>query len=165
MKKTFLSALVVIALTAQLTGCNGNTPAEQPNESSSVVSDVSEPKNSTSNQMSSPVYETNENDFEYDTAEGGIKITKYLGNGGYVKIPDTIDGKTVVEINADAFDGCVGLIGIFIPAKLTTISYLGRNYLEGCINLESIKVADENPSYYSFDDVLYEKEEDGLRKR
>ena len=47
MKKTFLSALVVIALTAQLTGCNGNTPVEQPNESSSVVSDVSEPQNST----------------------------------------------------------------------------------------------------------------------
>ena len=47
MKKTLLSALVVIALAAQLTGCNGNTPVEQPNESSSVVSDVSEPQNST----------------------------------------------------------------------------------------------------------------------
>ncbi len=163
MKKTLLSALVVIALTAQLTGCNGNTPVEQPNESSSVVSDVSKPQNSTSNQTSEPVYETNENDFEYDTAEGGIKITKYLGYGGYVKIPDTIDGKTVVEINSDAFDGCVGLISIFIPENLTTISYFGRSYLEGCINLESIKVADDNPSYYSFDDVLYEKEEDGLR--
>lgn len=46
---------------------------------------------------------------------------------------------------------------------MTTISYFGRSYLEGCINLESIKVADDNPSYYSFDDVLYEKEEDGLR--
>lgn len=48
MKKTFLSALAVIALTAQLTGCNGNTPVEQPNESSSVALDVSEPQNSTS---------------------------------------------------------------------------------------------------------------------
>lgn len=48
MKKTFLSALVLIALTAQFTGCNGNTPSEQPNESSSVVLDVSEPQNSTS---------------------------------------------------------------------------------------------------------------------
>lgn len=48
MKKTLLSALVVIALTAQLTGCNGNTPVEQPNESSSAISDVSEPQNSTS---------------------------------------------------------------------------------------------------------------------
>lgn len=48
MKKTLLSALVVIALTAQLTGCNGNTPVEQPSESSSVVSDVSEPQDSTS---------------------------------------------------------------------------------------------------------------------
>ena len=48
MKKILLSALVVIALTAQLTGCNGNTPVEQPSESSSSVSDVSEPQNSTS---------------------------------------------------------------------------------------------------------------------
>lgn len=48
MKKTLLSAIVLIALTAQLTGCNGNTPAEQSNESSSVVSDVSEPQSSTS---------------------------------------------------------------------------------------------------------------------
>ena len=48
MKKTLLSALVMIALTAQLTGCNGNTPVEQPNESSSVVSVVSDPQISTS---------------------------------------------------------------------------------------------------------------------
>lgn len=48
MKKTLLSALAVIALTVQLTGCNGNTPVEQPSESSYVVSDVSEPQNSTS---------------------------------------------------------------------------------------------------------------------
>lgn len=48
MKKTFLSALVVIALMAQLTGCNGNTPVEQPSESSSVISEVSEPQNSSS---------------------------------------------------------------------------------------------------------------------
>ena len=47
MRKILLSALVVIALTAQLTGCNGNTPVEQPNENSSVVSDVSEPQSST----------------------------------------------------------------------------------------------------------------------
>lgn len=53
MKKTLLSALVMIALTAQLTGCNGNTPAEQPNESSSVVSDVSEPQSITSSTESS----------------------------------------------------------------------------------------------------------------
>ena len=46
MRKTLISALVLIALTVQLTGCNDNTPAEQPNESSSVVSDVSEPQNS-----------------------------------------------------------------------------------------------------------------------
>lgn len=53
MRKTLLSALAVIALTAQLTGCNGNTPVEQPNESSSVVSDVSEPQNSTSSSTES----------------------------------------------------------------------------------------------------------------
>lgn len=163
MRKTLISALVVVALMAQLTGCSGNTTVEQSGESTSVVSEVGEPQSSSSEQTSSPIYETNENDFEYDTAEGGIKITKYLGNGGYVKIPDTIDGKTVVEINSDAFDGCVGLIGIFIPAKLTTISFFGRSYLKDCINLESIKVADDNPTYYSFDDVLYEKKEDGLR--
>lgn len=44
MKKTFLLTLVVIALTVQLTGCDGNTPVEQPNESSSVVSNVSKPQ-------------------------------------------------------------------------------------------------------------------------
>lgn len=53
MRKTLLSALAMIALTAQLTGCNGNTSAEQPNESSSVVSDISEPQNSTSSSTES----------------------------------------------------------------------------------------------------------------
>lgn len=48
LKKTLISTFAVIVLTAQLTGCNGNIPVEQPNENSSVVSDVSEPQNSTS---------------------------------------------------------------------------------------------------------------------
>ncbi|MCM1166027.1 MAG: leucine-rich repeat domain-containing protein [Lachnospiraceae bacterium] len=46
MKKTSLSALVVIAITAQLAGCSGNTPVEQSNKSSSVVSGASEPQSS-----------------------------------------------------------------------------------------------------------------------
>lgn len=46
MRKTLLSSLTIIALMVQLTGCNGKTPIEQPNESSSVVSHVSEPQNS-----------------------------------------------------------------------------------------------------------------------
>lgn len=53
MRKTLLSAIVLIALTAQLTGCNGNTPAEQSNESSSVVSSASEPQSITSSTESS----------------------------------------------------------------------------------------------------------------
>lgn len=53
MRKTLLSALIVIVLTAQFAGCNGNTPIEQPNESSSVVSDANEPQNSTSSSTES----------------------------------------------------------------------------------------------------------------
>lgn len=53
MKKTLISALVVMALTAQLTGCNGNTPVEQSSESSSVVSEVGEPHSSTVSTTSS----------------------------------------------------------------------------------------------------------------
>lgn len=48
MRKILISTIVVITLTVQLTGCNGNTPVEQPSESSSVVSDASEPQNSSS---------------------------------------------------------------------------------------------------------------------
>lgn len=152
--KKILSAILCAAMVLSLTACD--------NQKVSIDTSKSEPTSiSSSKTTSEPVYTYSEADFEYDTAEGGIKITKYLGKGGYVKIPDKIDGKTVVEINSDAFDGCVGLIGIFIPAKLTNIS-IGGSYLEGCINLESIKVADDNPNYYSFDDVLYAKEEEGL---
>ena len=44
-----------------------------------------------------------ESDFKVEAAEGGVRITGYLGDGGEVHIPDTIGGKPVVEIGFMAF--------------------------------------------------------------
>lgn len=158
MKKIF-SAVICAALVLSLAGCDNqnsveNTKSRDKDKSSSEG--VSKPVSSDSD----IVYDFSKGDFEYEDTEGGIRITKYLGKGGYVKIPDKIDGKTIVEIKSDSFDGCVGLVSILIPAKLTKININGRPV--GCTNLESIEVADDNPSYYSFDGVLYEKKKDGL---
>ena len=63
--------------------------------------------------------------------DGTIAITGYKGNENYVKVPKSINGKIVTNIASDTFDGCR--------------------------NLESIEVDEDNPNYSSYDGVLYNK--------
>lgn len=74
-------------------------------------------------------------DFWYDNIAGGIRITSYVGSGGNVDIPATIDGKTVVEIGADAFNGLNTLTGVNLPNSVTV---LGMRSFYNCPNLDSV---------------------------
>jgi len=70
--------------------------------------------------------------FEYSYKAAKVIITGYTGNGGFVTIPSTIDGKPVVAIESYAFGGGYsdivgpqgrGLTSVTIPGSVTAIYY------------------------------------------
>lgn len=101
-----------------------------------------------------------EADFEFDANEKAI--TKYVGSGGDVIIPDTIGGvavetigwrafmenetltsvtipQGVTEISNQAFKGCKNLANASIPKSATNI---GEMVFEGCEKLISVNLPD-----------------------
>ena len=83
-------------------------------------------------------------DFTYDIGESTISITGYIGPGGAVAVPATIDGMpvtgigigtftwqtrltdvtlpdSVINIGAAAFSGCNGLTTLILPNSVTSI--------------------------------------------
>ncbi len=81
--------------------------------------------------------------FEYElTYIGGtyqVTITGYLGPGGYVQIPDRIEGYWVVTIASAAFEGNTALLGVSIP---DTVGTIGSGAFRGCTGLTSVTIPD-----------------------
>ena len=94
-------------------------------------------------------------EFTYTTNNGNITITKYIGPGGDVTIPDKIDGlpvtsigyfafgivynvtnvtipNSIVSIEADAFVVCKNLSSVVIPNSVTNIGFAA---FSGCSSL------------------------------
>lgn len=88
--------------------------------------------------------------------EGGCRITKYIGTAQQVIIPERIEGKIVISLDGEAFNGCP-VTEIRIPGSIREIEVFGKFFY--CDQLESFQVAPENPQYFSVDGVLYSKEE------
>ena len=78
-------------------------------------------------------------DFEYsvDVDSGNVKITKYIGSGGSVDIPATIDGKPVTSIGWGAFQLCSGITSITIPNSVISIE---DGAFQNCSGLTSITI-------------------------
>ena len=74
-------------------------------------------------------------DYWYDEIAGGVKIVSYTGSGGNVDIPATIDGKIVVEIGTNAFNGNNALTGVNLP---NSVIVLGLGSFYNCPNLNSV---------------------------
>ena len=76
--------------------------------------------------------------FEYTTIEGGIEITKYLGNSKKVVVPSVIDNKKVISITDTTFSGNIVLEEITLPEYLDI--YFDSKLLKGCDSLKTINV-------------------------
>lgn len=74
-------------------------------------------------------------DYWYDNIAGGVKIVSYTGSGGNVDIPSVIDGKSVLEIGANAFNGNSSLTGVNLP---NSVIVLGIGSFYNCPNLDSV---------------------------
>ncbi len=90
-------------------------------------------------------------DFLFDTYNGKVRIVKYIGSGGAVVIPDTIEGMPVNSIGGGtttgstffpswhwgAFSGCTGVTSITMPSSVTHISDYA---FSGCTGLTSVSM-------------------------
>lgn len=85
-------------------------------------------------------------DFEYDYVNSGVRITKYTGKESYVYIPNTIDGKKVIEIGKEAFKDNQYIEQVEFNRNLSAIGY-GAFY--NCSSLISVDIPDNVEYIYS----------------
>jgi hypothetical protein len=78
-----------------------------------------------------------EGDYLYNVSSGKATIIKYMGKGGKVTIPSTLDGYPVTSIGDDAFSMCMVLTSMIIPNSVTTIDDYA---FSGCYELTSITI-------------------------
>ena len=84
--------------------------------------------------------------FEYETVDGGMRITKYVGEDSIIVVPDSIEGLPVREIGKSAFSGGV-VRAIYIPDSVQSIAQGAIDICEGLSTLRLPFVGDgkENP--------------------
>ena len=79
-------------------------------------------------------------DYQYCILEDGTaEITRYSGEDSVLKIPNTLDGKTVTSIGDQAFYLCSALTNIEMPDSVTSI---GDGAFAECSSLTSIELPD-----------------------
>ena len=107
-----------------------------------------------------------------------VSIVKYNGNAENVTMPKTVNGLSILIIDANAFEGnekmksiqitdsvqyikdeafknCIGLTEIRIP---TQTQFVALTSFDGCTGLNKIIVNEGNENYISKDGVLYTKD-------
>ena len=97
--------------------------------------------------------------FTFTTNSGSITITGYIGPGGAVSIPETINGRSVNRISGQAFVFKSTVTSITIGRSVTNI---GADAFFSCTNLASITVNTSNSFYSSLDGALLNKSQNLL---
>ena len=60
-------------------------------------------------------------DYTYTSNASGVTITSYNGSGGFVAIPQLINGQQVKIIGDSSFSNCTTLTGVTIPSGVVSI--------------------------------------------
>lgn len=92
-------------------------------------------------------------DFTYTTNNGAITITGYVGAGGNVIIPDTLNGYPVTSIGANAFLNVSGMTNVVFGSGVTSI---GDHAFDSCSHLTSVTIPATvtNLGTYAFENCL-----------
>jgi formylglycine-generating enzyme required for sulfatase activity len=75
--------------------------------------------------------------FNYQTTNGQVTITRYTGAGGVVTVPSMIDGLPVTRIGDNAFEAFANITSVTIPGSVTSI---GHHAFCDCTGLASITI-------------------------
>jgi len=78
-------------------------------------------------------------DFSCVTNNGEIAITRYLGPGSAVTVPDFINGLPVTSIGDFAFASCTNVTSITMPNSVTMV---GQSAFDRCNYLASVRLSD-----------------------
>ncbi len=128
------------------------------------------------------VWCANPDEFDYTIANGEVTLIGYFGPGGDVVIPAVIEALPVTTIGARAFLDGAGLTRVTIPDSINafgdgafrnctalatvtighSVTAIGNGAFAGCSSLPSFTVDPANPSFTSFDGVLFNKERTAL---
>ncbi|MBQ5591168.1 MAG: leucine-rich repeat protein, partial [Clostridia bacterium] len=76
-------------------------------------------------------------DYEYSLDGNNATLTKYIGAGGDIEIPEKIDGYTVVGVGADCFKGCETLTSV---KAYKNVAKIDEGAFADCVNLEKITI-------------------------
>ena len=68
-----------------------------------------------------PLLSESQPQWEFATKDETVTITKYVGAGGAVTIPGTINGLPVVNIGEKAFFQCTNLTSVTVPISVTRV--------------------------------------------
>ena len=98
--------------------------------------------------------------FLTETDSGAVAITRYVGLGGSVVVPDSMNGLPVTSIAKGAFSGVTGVINITIGSNL--VSTASGQAFADCPDLQAIFVDPMNPVYSSVGGVLFNKSQTEL---
>lgn len=107
--KKIILFLMILVMTSSFIACSQTEKDSNNDSESSVAPDLSSDPSNTPAVEVDPLA-----DFEWENTEGGIAITKYLGNSASVTVPEVIENKLVVSIG-DTFDGNVVLQELTLP--------------------------------------------------
>lgn len=111
------------------------TPAVDEGEDSALYKRYEEYKENASLAFKSNSPLSGEN-FEYETGDGGVRITKYVGEDSIIVVPDSIEGLPVCEIGESAFSG--GAVrAIYIPDSVESIA---QGAVDGCEGLSTLRL-------------------------
>lgn len=89
-----------------------------------------------------------------DEATKTCAITEYIGAGGDIQIPSTIQNYTVTMLASHAFFSCSSVTTVTIPSSVAKIESCA---FEACYKLKAINVDEKNEKYCSLDGVLFTK--------
>ncbi|MGM9644590.1 MAG: leucine-rich repeat domain-containing protein [Eubacteriales bacterium] len=151
-KKTFVCAVILLlSAPLTLTSCSAPgaseeetgeseteavfTPAVDEGEDSALYKRYEEYKENASLAFKNNSPLSGEN-FEYETVDGGVRITKYVGEDSIIVVPDSIEGLPVCEIGESAFSGGV-IRAIYIPDSVESIA---QGAIDGCEGLSTLRL-------------------------
>lgn len=91
-----------------------------------------------------------ENPFVFESVDGGVKITEYIGFDTNIIVPSDFDGKQVVSIGDNAFSGNSGIESVTIP---NSVKVIGNSAFSWCNKLTTVTL--ENGLLSIGDEAFY----------